>query len=254
MATTEIATFCDICLIRDLNKLAEEFCPQCEEVLCGDCRNHYKISKSSKSHQTISIGKYNKLPSFIKQIKHTCEEHDCSLEFYCKSHDSLCCKLCLISGHKECKETIFIEDFLTPSSRHQSAALDNIAKDLKDLESNISYALKDRNRNLAELRLQKRVIAEQIKEKRQEINMLLNNLEEVMIEKLSATENEHCQKIEEVIEKLNKRKMIVEEIKKDVESVKMFASNLQIFMGKRHSRKMSQPMNSMFKNCMTMGA
>ncbi|XP_071149668.1 tripartite motif-containing protein 55-like isoform X2 [Mytilus edulis] len=231
MATTEIATFCDICLIRDLNKLAEEFCPQCEEILCGDCRNHHKISKSSKSHQTISIGKYNKLPSFIKQIKHTCEEHDCSLEFYCKSHDSLCCKLCLISGHKECKETIFIEDFLTPSQGHQSAALSNVEKVLIDLGDNISFAIKDRNRNMKELREQKRVIVEKIKEKRQEINTVLDHLEGELLEKVSALEKTNCREIEEIITKLEEEKEKLNENQKDVESVKMFASNLQIFMG-----------------------
>ncbi|XP_071149737.1 uncharacterized protein [Mytilus edulis] len=240
MATKEIATFCDICLTRDLNKLAEEFCPQCEEVLCGDCRNHHKISKSSKSHQTISIGKYNKLPSLIKQIKHTCEEHDCSLEFYCKSHDSLCCKLCLISGHKECKETIFIEDFLGPSSRHQSAALDNVEKILKNLECNIASAIKDRNRNLTDLREQKQVIAEQIKEKRLKINTVLDNLEETLLKQVSAIENEYGRKIEEVIAKLEDEKKNVDEIKEDVDSVKMFGSNLQIFIGtKEYQEKVS---------------
>ncbi|XP_063418463.1 uncharacterized protein LOC134701267 [Mytilus trossulus] len=231
MATSKNALFCDFCHNKQLNKSAQEYCPQCEEALCGECRDNHKISKLSKSHQTISIDRYNKLPSFIKNISHICEEHDCFLEVYCKSHDSLCCKRCLISGHKKCKETIFIEDFLVPSSKHQSAAFDNIEKVLKNLESNISSAIKDRNRNLTDLRGQKQVIAEQIKEKRQEINNCLNNLEVAIIEKLSATEKEYCQKIEEVIEKLNERKMKVDEIKKDVESMKIFASDLLIFMG-----------------------
>ncbi|XP_071150336.1 transcription intermediary factor 1-beta-like [Mytilus edulis] len=206
MTTDEIASFCNICLTRDQNKLAEEYCPQCEEALCGDCRHHHKISKSTKSHQTISLEKYNKLPSFIKQIKHNCQEHDCFLECYCKCHDSLCCKRCLISSHKECKETIFIEDFLTPSSRYHSVALHNIEKALKDLEINICSALKDRNRNLIELREQKQKISEQIKEKRQEINTRLDNLEDALLEKASAMENEYCLKINKVIAKLEDEK------------------------------------------------
>ncbi|XP_063418455.1 uncharacterized protein LOC134701257 [Mytilus trossulus] len=79
MATNDNTPFCDICQSRDLNKLAEEFCPQCEEALCGDCTEHHKISKSTKSHQTISLEKYNKLPSFIKQISHNCQEHGCDI-------------------------------------------------------------------------------------------------------------------------------------------------------------------------------
>ncbi|XP_063411412.1 uncharacterized protein LOC134694338 [Mytilus trossulus] len=231
MTTNEIESCCNICLTRYQNKLAEEYCPQCEEALCGDCEHHHKISKSTKSHQTISLEKYNKLPCFIKQMKHNCEEHDCFLEFYCKAHDSLCCKLCLISGHKECKETIFIEDFLTHSTGYQPVALDNIEKSLKDLESNICSAIKDRNRNLTELREQKQKISEQIKEKRQEINTRLDNLEDALLEKASAMEDEYCLKINKVIAKLEDEKKKVDEIIEAVASVKMFASNLQIFMG-----------------------
>ncbi|CAG2200835.1 unnamed protein product [Mytilus edulis] len=231
MATDQSVLLCDVCQKRHLNKSAEEYCPQCEEALCRECRDHHKLSKLLKSHQTITVDKYNKLPSFIKQISQNCEEHDCFLEFYCKSHDALCCKLCLISGHKECKGTIFIEDFLKPLTGHQSAALDNIEKVLQDLQSNICSAIKDRNRNLTELREQKRVIEEQIKEKRKEINNLLDNLEEELLQKVSIHEKTNCREIEEIITKLEDEKEKVDEIQKEVESVKMFASNLQIFMG-----------------------
>ncbi|XP_071148846.1 uncharacterized protein [Mytilus edulis] len=231
MATIDSTPFCDICQHRDLNKSAEEYCPQCEEALCGDCTEHHNISKSTKSHQTISIEKYNKLPSFIKQISHNCQEHGCILEFYCKSHDYFCCKICSISAHKECKEIIYIEDFLPPSKGHQSVAFDNIEKVLKKIESNISSAIKDRKRNLTELHEQKRVISEHIKDKRNEINVLLAHLEEELLEKVSALEKTNCEKIAEVITKLEDEKEKVGGVQKDVESVKMFASDLQIFMG-----------------------
>ncbi|CAC5408338.1 unnamed protein product [Mytilus coruscus] len=196
MATNESALFYDVCQNRDLNKSVKEYCPQCEDAICQECRDHDKISKLSKSHQTFSFDKYRKLSSCIMQIKHNCEEHDCFLEFYCKSHGALCCKLCLISGHKECQETIFIEEFFPPSSRHQSASLDTIVKVLKDLERNISSVIKYRNRNLTDLREQKRIIGKQFKEKRFEINTHLDNLDRLFLEKASAVEREICRKIE----------------------------------------------------------
>lgn len=57
MAANESALFCDICKNRDIDKPSEEYCSQCEEALCGVCRDHHKISKLSKSHQIISIDK-----------------------------------------------------------------------------------------------------------------------------------------------------------------------------------------------------
>ncbi|CAC5380002.1 unnamed protein product [Mytilus coruscus] len=160
MATNESASFCDFCQSRDLNKSAEEYCPQCEEALCRECKDNHKISKLSKLLHTISVDKYRKLPSFIKQIKHNCDEHDCFLEFYCKSHDSLCCKLCLISAHKECKATMFVDSVRISSSKHPSAAFNNIQRVLKYLDSNICSAIKDRYRNLAELHEEKKTIVE----------------------------------------------------------------------------------------------
>ncbi|VDI53653.1 Hypothetical predicted protein [Mytilus galloprovincialis] len=68
MATDQSVLLCDVCQKRHLNKSAEEYCPQCEEALCRECRDHHKLSKWLKSHQTITVDKYNKLPSFIKQI------------------------------------------------------------------------------------------------------------------------------------------------------------------------------------------
>ncbi|XP_063411413.1 uncharacterized protein LOC134694339 [Mytilus trossulus] len=99
------------------------------------------------------------------------------------------------------------------------------------MESNISSAIKDRKRNLTELREQKRVISEHIKDKRNEINAFLDHLEEELQEKASTVGKTNCEKVEEIITKLEDEKEKVEGIQKDVESVKMFASNLQIFMG-----------------------
>ncbi|VDI49320.1 Hypothetical predicted protein [Mytilus galloprovincialis] len=71
------------------------------------------------------------------------------------------------------QEIIFIEDFLSPS-----VALANIEKVLNNMESNISSTIKDRKRNLTELREKKRVISEHIKDKRNEVTALLDHLEE----------------------------------------------------------------------------
>ncbi|XP_063418484.1 uncharacterized protein LOC134701284 [Mytilus trossulus] len=99
------------------------------------------------------------------------------------------------------------------------------------MEGNIFSAIRDRKRNLTELREQKRIISEHIKDKRNEINAFLDHLEEELQEKASTVEKTNCEKIEEIITELEDQKEKVDGIQKDVESVKMFASNLQIFMG-----------------------
>lgn len=150
--------FCDICQRMDISKTADAFCPQCEDLLCDVCQNHHKVAKLSNSHQTISIVEYEKLPTFIKNINNKCEDHENILEFYCKTHDMLCCKRCLISSHKNCNETTLIEDLLSVPTFHKSSALDNIKQILQYIDENIHTALEDRKRNLDELRQQKEIL------------------------------------------------------------------------------------------------
>ncbi|CAC5368255.1 unnamed protein product [Mytilus coruscus] len=225
--------FCDICQRMDISKTADAFCPQCEDLLCDVCQNHHKVAKLSNSHQTISIVEYEKLPTFIKNINNKCEDHENILEFYCKTHDMLCCKRCLISSHKNCNETTLIEDLLSVPTFHKSSALDNIKQILQYIDKNIHTALEDRKRNLDELRQQKEILLKRVSQKRQEINDLLDQLEKTLLQQLSEVEKESHKKMEMVIKDLEERSSKIIQLQSDVALIKECASNLQIFMGVR---------------------
>lgn len=144
----------------------------------------------------------------------------------------------MISCHKECKEVTYIDAFITPSSGHQSAALDNILKVLDDLDSNICSALEDRNRNLTELREQKVMIRKHIKN-RHEITCILNLLEGNLQDKASVMEKQYCQEMEAVIAELEDKKK-GNEIQNDLKSLQTFASNIQIAMGTKAYKNIVQ--------------
>ncbi|VDI11716.1 Hypothetical predicted protein [Mytilus galloprovincialis] len=99
---------------RHISKAAEEYCPVCEEALCSDsdCKGHTKLSKASKNHQAISIDEYNKLPPFIREIIQECDVHGDRFEFFCPTHNELCCKRCITTTLSECKGSKVIEDFV----------------------------------------------------------------------------------------------------------------------------------------------
>ncbi|CAG2218838.1 unnamed protein product [Mytilus edulis] len=158
-------TYCDICQSRHISKAAEEYCPVCEEALCSDCKDHHKLAKATKTHQVISIDEYNKLPAFIREIKQQCDEHGDKFEFFCPTHNELCCKRCITTTHNECKECKVIEDFVDKYSK-SSAALDEYEQTLKDVGENIQTAIVDRKYNLEEFKKQKQSFEAQIKERR----------------------------------------------------------------------------------------
>ncbi|VDI11717.1 Hypothetical predicted protein [Mytilus galloprovincialis] len=216
-------TYCDICQSRHISKAAEEYCPVCEEALCSDYE-------------------YNKLPPFIREIKQHCDEHGDRFEFFCPVHNELCCKRCITTSHNECKECKVIEDFVEFSK--SSAAIDEYEQTLKDVEENIQTAIADRKNNVEEFEKQTQAIRKQIKNKRIEINQHFDNLEATIMNELSTIESEKKQNVQSVIEKLEKNKNKNIQLKKDVDAMKKYGSNIQVFMG---TTKLQQPVSSQEK-------
>ncbi|XP_063410741.1 uncharacterized protein LOC134693765 [Mytilus trossulus] len=236
-------TYCDICQSRHISKAAEEYCPVCEEALCTECKDHHNLANASKNHQTISIDEYNKLPAFIREIKQYCEEHGNRFEFFCPTHNELCCKRCITTTHNECKGYKVIEDFVDKYSK-SSAALDEYEQTLKDVEENIQTAIVDRKYNLEEFKKQKQSFKTQIKKKKAEIIKHFDNLEAKIRNELSAVGGEKAQNVQSVIEKLEESKNKNIQLKKDIDAMKKYGSNIQVFMG---TTKLLQPVSSQEK-------
>jgi hypothetical protein len=162
---------------------------------------HHKLSNATKTHQTIPINEYKNLPIFIQQIKQYCDDHGDISEFHCPTHDVVCCKRCITSSHRECKDIIIIEDLVEASV--SSTALDNLEQTLQDVGSNLEIVIADRQKNLVELKKQKNNISRIVKEKREEIMNFLDKLERKMLDKISVIESETRQQIEKLIEELS---------------------------------------------------
>ena len=101
---------CYLCQGRHITKQEEEYCLRCEEALSADCIDHHRLSKASNTYQAIPTSEYTNVPIFIQQIKQYCDNHGDISEFHCPTHDVVCCKRCITSSHRECKDIIIIED------------------------------------------------------------------------------------------------------------------------------------------------
>jgi hypothetical protein len=93
-------SFCGICDIRHISKLSKVWCPQCEEGLCTECIEHHSLVKLSRNHTTIPIEEYQKLPSYVLEIKEHCNEHDEKFNLFCKEHECPCCRICIVNNHR----------------------------------------------------------------------------------------------------------------------------------------------------------
>ena len=230
-----MATFsdvlCSICEAQHTIKNAANWCPECEEGLCSECLKHHTVSKYTKSHEVISIGNYHKIPQSVSQIVQHCTQHDRRYQHYCPMHESLCCPLCISEYHNDCVGLLAIENIVKTAKA--SAMLDSIEDSLKDISSNMERVIRDREENLTKITDRRRKIHNEIQEERRKINEHLDKLEEKVIENLDAEEAKLKSEIENLLEKLNKKAVTIEMLQSKLSAVKLYASDLQIFLGGR---------------------
>ena len=90
---------------KEINAIS--FCPECRIYMCNKCENLH--SPLFKKHNPNKLNKDEEIfTGFCKE-----KNHPMKLEFYCKSHNQLCCGLCLCKinekgygGHKDCEVCI----------------------------------------------------------------------------------------------------------------------------------------------------
>jgi hypothetical protein len=83
-------SFCGMCENRHISKPSEAWCRECEEGLCTECIEYHSSWKLSRGHTTIPIAEYQKLPSYVLEMKEHCNEHHEKFNLYCKEHEYPC--------------------------------------------------------------------------------------------------------------------------------------------------------------------
>ena len=118
------------------NIYAISFCPKCTIYMCNKCQNLHK--ELFENHQTVNLSK--DMDDFFSGICNN-ENHSNNLDFFCKTHNILCCVGCIskiknkIYGqHSDC-QIYNIEDI-------QNEKKNKLNENINSLE-NLSYSLDD---------------------------------------------------------------------------------------------------------------
>ena len=118
---------------------ANSYCANCRLFMCNKCEN-YHSNLFSTHHQTFILEKNNAeiFTGFCGE-----KEHKHELEFFCKTHNQLCCVECIskikkknFGNHKDC-EVCLIEDIKDEKLNKLS---ENI-KYLEDLSKDINESI-----------------------------------------------------------------------------------------------------------------
>ena len=102
--------------------------------MCNKCENHH--SPLHKNHQTYKLNNNEEIFTGFCKVKN----HPNKLEFYCKSHNQLCCVACIAKlnekgygKHKDCEVCI-----LEKIKEEKKNKLKENIKCLEDLENKLN--------------------------------------------------------------------------------------------------------------------
>jgi len=124
------------------------YCQTCRVYMCNKCKNFH--SKLCKNHFTYDLNKNTNeiFTGFCKE-----ENHYDKLEFYCKTHNKLCCSGCIIKIKRKGK------------GQHTDCEICNI-EDIKDKTiQNLKNIFEKINENKEELKLEVQKIFTKIRNK-----------------------------------------------------------------------------------------
>ncbi|XP_052073484.1 nuclear factor 7, brain-like [Mytilus californianus] len=242
--------FCDICISQHITTPANVWCPECEENFCDKCKIHHDVAKATKKHETIGIENILKLPKFVQEIKTNCVEHDERFVLFCGDHEVPCCAECLYNTHKSCRKLTPVKNIV--KNIKDSSAFVDLEVSLADLLANIEKYIDDRSANLQELVKQKAQCEEEIKTARETINSYIDSLERDLTNKLHQAFVAKDRQIRQVLTDLEARKITVDEMQENVNSIKTIASNFQTFIAIREleqwAHKKETDLQHLFEN------
>ncbi|XP_071141807.1 E3 ubiquitin-protein ligase TRIM71-like [Mytilus edulis] len=228
-------TVCGVCDFRNINKASVVWCSECDEGLCGECREHHGASKSTRNHDVISITEYQKLPSNVLEITQTCQKHKEQYQTFCKKHDCPCCRRCVIEKHNDCKDLTAIDDIV--QNVKTSNAFLEVEQTLVQMLENVRRIRKDRTENLKCIQDQRVKIERHIKQTRKMINDHLDKVQESIIKELYAKEENESKRIKQLLSVIEDIDKGISLLKVNQNTIKINASDLQTFLALKHIEK-----------------
>ena len=228
-------SFCRMCDNRHISKSSEVWCRDCEEGLCTECIEYHSLGKLSRSHTTIPIAEYQKLPSYVLKIKEHCNEHQEKFNLYCQEHECPCCRICIVKNHSDCKNVAIIEEII--KNVKTSTMFTETEHLIKELIDNIGKIKQNRETNSSSIKEQTRIIENEIQEMRTKINNHLDRLQENLKTELDAAEIQVTDETGELLVSLDEKQKELTKYQTNIVNIKKYASDLQTFIAVKQIEK-----------------
>ncbi|XP_052255542.1 uncharacterized protein LOC127861180 isoform X2 [Dreissena polymorpha] len=201
---------CSPCLEHKIDQLAEFYCDNCIKFYCAKCINLH--GQLFGKHVTYGRGYISKWPlsKEVEDFLQKCDLHeDKRLKMFCNDHSQLCCTNCAFLNHRQCAKVALISESVTgspPDLQQLSRKIQSVLVELKKLQhywdTNMQSLQVSYNKQLHEIR-----------DSRQEINTILDEIEKNTIQELDGkmtslrasvkTNVDNCSKLQNELKRLS---------------------------------------------------
>ena len=228
-------SFCGMCDIRHISKPSEVWCPDCDEGLCAECLDQHSLAKPCRTHTPIPISEYQKLPSYVLEIKEHCSEHHEKLNLYCKEHECPCCGICMMETHGDCVDVAILENIVKDVKT--SDIFNEIEEYICEMTETIGKIRQNRETNSSAVREQKIIVENEIRELRTNISNHLDKLQEDLLKELTEAEKQITDQTRELLVSLDEKQKELTEYQTSVVNIEKYASNLQTYLAVKQIEK-----------------
>ncbi|XP_063409593.1 uncharacterized protein LOC134692897 [Mytilus trossulus] len=223
--------FCGICDQRHITKSSSDWCSECNQSLCIECKDFHTLSKASQNHSTIAISNYLALESSFSKVEGHCSVHDDKYVLFCQTHDCLLCLTCL-EEHTKCEDVVRISK-ITKDVKTSESLLDT-QKSLSDIILNLSKIQCDLEENICDIKKQKDSILLEISQMREKINSHLDKIEHALKTELCKEVDNQCNNtMYKTLEDIKRKKIDIEKCQQQMSDLDRYGSDLQMYFGLR---------------------
>ncbi|XP_052224358.1 uncharacterized protein LOC127840009 [Dreissena polymorpha] len=210
-------------------------CKECDEPLCGQCKQDHVKIKVSKHHTLCDIADVP--PEEIKELLKSllaCPNHEKEEVVYlCKDHDMTCCNKCAMADHRKCEVVKVLSDILN-DIKEDCSGLKTVLHDFQQQGERLLEHERNHEALVFEIENQALASLQTIKQKLLDIYAHLEN------EVLSAIADKKKEIGEKIKTNNEKARQFLNDIKQQstyIELVQKFGMNEHVVLLQRRLKK-----------------
>ena len=194
---------CEMC---DKKEIAEHYCDDCGDFLCGACSSFHRTFKATKGHtindlSQLSLEESLDMKSKGMQKTPKCPEHNDPFTLYCEQCNTVICSVCLTEFHTA-HPTAVIDDKLASK---QSSQLKEVLKEILDHTRSLEPVGASKDRLAEDIRTE-------LQSAQQGITQLTEVLKDILIARRDALNNEAVQIANRKLEPIVKEREVITKI------------------------------------------